>query len=316
MKNTVLLSLLIGAAGLSRGAGKPQAVTRPPIVGVANIEVKTANPEAARNFYERVLGLQQAFTLKRAGSPEIACYKVNDRQYVLVTPVTPVTPAPKTAAEDRLVHIGFETGNARQLRAYLAGHGVTVPSRLVKDPDGNLSFTVADPAGRMVEFVEYLPGSIQIRNAGKFLSATRVSDHILHVGIHITDADVDKEDGFYRDILGFRLLWKGGSTDAHMDWISMEVPDGGDWVEYMVNSNPQLTPTQLGVMHHFCLGTLDIQAIYHKVLERGYKPSQEPHIARDGRWLMNLYDPDLTRAEVMIRKPAQTPCCSPLHDDR
>ena len=30
-----------------------------------------------------------------------------------------------------------------------------------------------------------------------------------------------------------------------------------------------------------------------------------PHIARDGRWLMNLFDPDLTRAEVMIGKPVQ-----------
>ena len=29
---------------------------------------------------------------------------------------------------------------------------------------------------------------------------------------------------------------------------------------------------------------------------------------------MDLYDKDLTRVEFMIRKPVQTPCCSPLND--
>jgi hypothetical protein len=29
---------------------------------------------------------------------------------------------------------------------------------------------------------------------------------------------------------------------------------------------------------------------------------------------MDLFDPDLTRVEFMIRKPDQTPCCSPLND--
>jgi hypothetical protein len=50
------------------------------------------------------------------------------------------------------------------------------------------------------------------------------------------------------------------------------------------------------------------------VTERGYAAAATPKIGRDGRWLMDLYDPDLTRVEFMIRKPVQTPCCSPLHD--
>jgi hypothetical protein len=41
---------------------------------------------------------------------------------------------------------------------------------------------------------------------------------------------------------------------------------------------------------------------------RSVQRPQGPH--------MNLFDPNLTRAEVMIRKPVQTPCCSPMHDDR
>ena len=41
----------------------------------------------------------------------------------------------------------------------------------------------------------------------------------------------------------------------------MLVPDGHDWVEYMVTET-EPTPQQLGVLHHYCLGTLDIQNTY------------------------------------------------------
>jgi hypothetical protein len=43
--------------------------------------------------------------------------------------------------------------------------------------------------------------------------------------------------------------------------------------------------------HHVCVGTLDIQRVYKTVRERGYKPPKEPAVnARDGRWLLQLYD--------------------------
>ena len=48
------------------------------------------------------------------------------------------------------------------------------------------------------------------------------------------------------------------------------------------------------------------------LLDRGMKINQPPKIGRDGKWQLNLYDPDLTRVEMMEFKPAQTPCCSPM----
>jgi hypothetical protein len=60
---------------------------------------------------------------------------------------------------------------------------------------------------------------------------------------------------------------------------------------------------------------MDVQQVYKDVVERGYKPPQPPNIARDGRWLLQLYDKNFTRTEMMIRKPVQTPCCSPNLDD-
>ena len=41
----------------------------------------------------------------------------------------------------------------------------------------------------------------------------------------------------------------------------------------------------------------------------------ETNIALDGRWLLQLYDKNFTRTGMLIRKPVQTPCCSPNLDD-
>jgi catechol 2,3-dioxygenase-like lactoylglutathione lyase family enzyme len=283
------------------------AAERPKIVGIANIAVKADNLDEARKFYSGVVGMAEAFQTKDSTvAGDLACFKVNDHQYVEVSPTL------KGESEDRLMRIGFETTDARGLRDYLAEKGVAVPSKVDRDLNGNRSFVVTDPDGHAVQFVQYMPGSVHSRDFGKHLSDKRVSDHMLHVGVRVIDPA--KADGFYKDILGFRLQWKGGRTDERAEWISMMVPDGYDWVEYMVTETTP-TPQQLGVLHHYALGTVDVQKAYKTVVERGYTPPREPAIARDGRWLLQLYDKNYTRTEMMIRKPVQTPCCSPNLDD-
>jgi lactoylglutathione lyase len=278
------------------------AQQRPPITGIANFVVKTNQLDESRKFYSGVLGYDEVFTHRRPGVPApLSVFKVNDRQYIEVAPTL------AHEADDKLIQIGFETADARQLRAYLAAKGVTVPPKLQKDLDGNYSFTVNDPEGHQVEFVEYAKGSLHSRYFGKGLSDKRISDHLLHVGVHVKSAE--SQDRFYKEILGFRFQWKGGPLDDRIDWISYMVPDGNNWVEYMISRDTP-SPQQLGVWHHVCVGTLDIQALYRTVVSRGYAPRREPNIARDGRWLLQLYDQHNTRVEVMVRKPVQKPCCS------
>jgi lactoylglutathione lyase len=280
---------------------------RPRIVGIANFAAKVDNLEEGRRFYSGVLGMEEAFATRDSeDSGTLACFKVNDRQYLELSPTL------KAENEDRLIRIGFETKNARGLRDFLAAKGVPVPSKVEKDANGNRSFLVKDPDGHSVQFVEYLAGSIHSRNFGKHLSPARISDHMLHVGVLVKDPA--KADAFYKDILGFRLQWKGGPTDNKFEWISMMVPNGYDWIEYMVRDTTP-TPQQLGVLHHYALSTMDVQQVYKTVVDRGYRPPKEPAIARDGRWLLQLYDKNFTRTEMMIRKPVQTPCCSPNLDD-
>ena len=303
------LILVTALAALSANDARSQSTAapkRPPIVGVAHIGLKTKDLEAARTFYGHYLGYQEPFTLDKAsGGLMLTYFKVNDHQYIEVFPEL------KSDTEDRLSHIALETTNAQQLRDYLASRGVKVPDTLKPGVDGNLSFMTKDPDGHNVEFVQYIPGSLHSRNFGKFLPATRISDRIIHVGV--TVADRAAADHFYKDILECRDIWHGGMTDDRVDWVDMRVPDGTDWVEYMLNvHNP--TPKTLGVMNHLALGVPSVEAGYKTLLQRDMKIAQGPKIGRDGKWQLNLYDPDLTRSELMEPKPVQTPCCSPIVD--
>lgn len=299
--------ILAAAAILISNAAGP--VPRPPITKIANFVVKTNNMEEARKFYSGVLGYDEVFRHKRAitGGAEVAVFKVNDEQYIEVAPTL------EKESDDKLIQIGFVTKDARKLRDYLAAKGVAAPARAVKDADGNYSFLVKDPEGHSVEFVEYTKGSLQSRYSGKGISDRRISDHVLHVGVHVRSPEA--EDKFYKDVLGFRPLWQGGPQDDRVDWISLLTPDGDNWIEYMVMHNPgPPSPQTLGVWHHVCVGTLDMPAVYKTVVDRGYKPPREPNIARDGRMLLQLYDKHNTRTEVMVRKPVEKPCCSENRD--
>jgi lactoylglutathione lyase len=279
---------------------------RPPILGVAHIGLKTDNLDAARKFYTGVLGFQEPFSLDKPASAGggllLTYFKVNDHQYIELFPEL------SDAKMDRLSHIAFETTDAEQLRAYLASKGVKVPEKLEPMQDGNRGFEVTDPEGHVVEFVEFRPGSLHSRNFGKFLPEDRISQRIIHVGVVVKDRA--SADRFYKDILGFHEIWHGGMKDSDTDWVDMRVPDGTDWLEYMLNvHNPD--PKQLGVMHHLALGVPSVKAGYNTALHRGYKPN-EPRIGRDGKWQLNLYDPNLTRVELMEPQPVRKPCCSPI----
>jgi catechol 2,3-dioxygenase-like lactoylglutathione lyase family enzyme len=302
-RSNPIFSVALGLALAGGGA----AQERPPIVGVAHIALKTGDLAAARDFYGKYLGYEVAFALAESdGGPQLTYFKVNDRQYIEVLPEL------KSETEDRLSHIAFETTNVRQLRDYLASRGVEVPATVRTLPDGNLSVAIKDADGHTVEFVQYMPGSLEIRDAGKSLPASRISERISHVGFTVSDRAA--ADHLFKDILGFHEVWHGGfKDDGPPNWVAMRVPDGKDHLEYMLMvSNP--SPQTLGVMNHLCLGVPSVDASYKILLARGMKIAAPPKIGRDGKWQLNLYDPNFTRAELMEPKPVQKPCCSPFLD--
>jgi catechol 2,3-dioxygenase-like lactoylglutathione lyase family enzyme len=279
-----------------RGASLEAPVDRPPIIGIAHVALKTDDLAKAEAFYGHVLG----FGIERGSNPAWLRAWVNEHQYIEVQPRL------ESPTADRLDHLAFETTSLARLREYLASRGVEAEP-VPTSPGIELTPALAlrDPEGHSIQFVEYEAGTVR---GHAYHSHSQISDRIIHAGVTVKDRTA--ADRFYGDILGFRLTWQGGMTDDRTDWVDMRVPQGPDWLEYMLNvRNP--SPRLLGVMHHFALGVPDIREAYRVVTQRGYQ-AEPPQIGRDGKWQLNLYDPNGTRAELMEPRPVRTPCCSPM----
>jgi catechol 2,3-dioxygenase-like lactoylglutathione lyase family enzyme len=263
---------------------------RPAITGIAFVRMYTADPAASATFYGKTLGLGHA------ESNGIARYSVNDLQWLEVEALP--TPAPAS----RLAAIAFTTRDAAALELYLKAHNI-----VIEQPLTHGTFAVHDPEGNLVYFVQEgtkIPGL-------PIASPDATSHRIIHTGFMVKDAAV--EDRFYKDLLGFRLYWHGGMQEGKTDWVSQQVPDGTDWLEYMLYDT---TPSaqQLGVLNHFSLGTAHMNDVVAALARNKCEGPNcaKTQMGKDGKVQLNLFDPDLTRVEYMEFQPSGTPCCSPI----
>jgi catechol 2,3-dioxygenase-like lactoylglutathione lyase family enzyme len=271
-----------------------QDVKRPPITGVAHIALYVKDIAAARNFYTGLLGYQECFDLKNAdGSLSLTFVKVNDRQYIELFPE-------QKPATDRLNHISIETTDAEAMRKYLASKGVKVPEKVGKGRIGNLNFNVKDPEGHTVEIVQYMPDGWSMRDKGKFMPKERASGRILHVGILV--GSLSNSMAFYRDILGFQEFWRGTRDPKALSWVNMRVPEGTDYIEFMLYKDLP-AETARGTQHHVALEVPDMDAslkwLEPRAKATGYSQPMEIRTGVNRRRQLNLFDPDGTRSELM-----------------
>ena len=178
---TACFVLLVGLiAGTAVAAPK-----RPAITGVSHIAVYAADPAASERFYTQTLGAAKTSDPENVAGVR---YAFSDTQFVEILPRPDDT-------INRLDHISFVTADAEALRAYLASRNVAVPSAVSRGTDGSLYFSLLDPEGNRVEFVQ--PPASPVRTGAK-----PISGHIMHVGIILHDRV--RADAFYREILGFK----------------------------------------------------------------------------------------------------------------
>jgi len=227
--------------------------------------------------------------------PEAECFIINPMQYLEIV-------ANDLHDGSMIDAVGFSTADADALHAYLTARGLK-PGRLTSD-SASKHFDVLDPEGHRLVFFQ----SIGNRVFSVFGSSLPVSNRLIHLGFVVHDREA--EDHFYKDILGFHLYWQGGRKDDETDWVNMQVPDGADWIEYMLNVPPDADHHMLGVANHIALGVPDIHAAEAQLRKNGWSGNEQPKIGRGGKWQLNLYDPDDTRVELMEFTPVQKPCCS------
>ena len=282
--------LVCGTAYVSHA----QQPVRPKVLGLAHIALASHDLQKSRAFYSGFLGFDEVSNWKNPdGTTAFTFFKINDHQYVELTPE-------KVPGTDRLGDISFETDDLEGMRQYLDAKGVRVPPQAKAGRIGNLSFQIADPAGHVIEFVQYLPTGQTAQNFGKDLGKQRVSMHMTHAGLIVSD--LDPEYRFYTDVLGFQETWRGSSDGKVLSWINLKAPDSPDYVEFML-AKPVPAPTARGSAHHLCLVVPSVEKSTGRLKKRaadyGYSREIESHLGRNRKRQSNLFDPDGTRVEIM-----------------
>ena len=298
MKLLLCCALLVSAASLAYSDDRPK------ITGIDHVAFYTTAPGAVMPLYMNVLGLGSASTIEPGET----------MRFLVGTQWVGYSPAPDANSTNRMDHVAFRTNDCEAMRNYLAAKGIDVPSSLYTDKTGSRSFRIKDPEGHTIEFLQHSKGSYSTLVAmpshppGETVAA--ISRHIIHVGFVVRNRAT--EDHFYKDILGFHIYWQGGMQDEKTDWAAMQVPDGTDWLEYMLNASANPDQHTLGVMDHISLGVKDMKQTQALLEKRGWKPhgNERMQMGRDGKWQLNIYDPDYTRIELMELKPVEKPCCS------
>jgi catechol 2,3-dioxygenase-like lactoylglutathione lyase family enzyme len=273
---------------------------RPAITGISHMCVYSGDAAASDHFYAHILGASKGI------DPQD---DKGSRYYFSPTQFVEVLPLPPDHTLSRMACVAYNTTDAAGLLRYLRDQGVDGLSELRTGSDGSLWFQTKDPEGNLVKFIQ--PGTSKAAN-----NAKPIGNRVIHVGylVHSRAA----EDHFYKDILGFKPYWFGGMQPDHVDWVSQQVPDGHDWLEYMMVGEGSTVPLdrvdqrQLGVLNHFSIGVPNMeQAVTELMREDRLSPRHDgPQMGKDGKWQANLYDPDGTRVELMEFQPVIKPCCS------
>jgi len=276
---------------------------RPLITGIDHVTIYVADIAKSKHFYSEVLGFRPG--CPGYNGPE-TCYLVRPtNQRLLLKPVPPEMKG--DPHKSWLAEVAFATDNVSQLRSYLLAHG-SHPGEIQKSSDGAQSLRMPDPEGNPVAFVQRSPSKVGFGPA-----SGQISHRLIHAGFVVKD--LAAENRFYVDLLGFRLYWTGGFKDNDTDWYELQVPDGPDWIEYMLNIPATADHKELGVQNHFSFGVKDVHTAAAELRSKGNTTFDGPEVGRDGKDSLDTYDPDATRVEIMEFAPVQKPCCHPYTAD-
>jgi catechol 2,3-dioxygenase-like lactoylglutathione lyase family enzyme len=267
---------------------------RPRIHGIDHVSLYVSDIDKSRHFYSEVLGLTTNCPRYTGREP---CYLVAPSDQRVLLERAPAR------IKKWLAEVAFATDNLAGMRRYLLAHGMH-PGTIRKDSDGSRSFQIRDPEGNPIAFVQRSPSKIGYRPGSR-----QISTHLIHAGFVVKD--LAAENRFYVDLLGFRLYWSGGFKDDGVDWYELQVPDGPDWIEYMLNIPADADHKELGVQNHFSFGVKNVHDAAAQLRSNGLQTFDGPEVGRDGKDSLDAYDPDGTRIEVMELIPKEKPCCHP-----
>lgn len=142
-----------------------------------------------------------------------------------------------------------------------------------------------------------------------------------HVGLQV--ADLDRSIGYYRDVIGLRLLERLVRDDGYLkvvvgypqvtlDIALLVEPASGVLLELLRYRGTDGTPVDAQTANpgtaHVCFEVDDVDAIHARAIAAGHGAVNAPVTPTSGRWTggrsVYLIDPDGIRVELVQRGPA------------
>lgn len=206
-----------------------------PVKGIAHVRLKVSDLAKSRAFYSSALGLEPAFVQQG-----VLSLKVNDSQFIELASVL------NDPGEDRLDHVALESTDLYTIRTELSRRGIPLTPQQTT-PEGNRAFLLRDPDRHRVEFLQYMPGSLQSSDRGKHVPPTRIADRILYAGLAAEDRD--RALAFWTGRAGLKEVRRGGPKNQPIRWINV-----GPLQLMLYDAQP--SPEELGALHHIALQTV------------------------------------------------------------
>ena len=178
---------------------------------------------------------------------------------------------------------------------YLAAKGSRVPARTSRTGTGDLVFSVNDPDGTQIEFSQPQPTSVEAQGAGKFLSPTRVSDRIYHVGfLSETPSAPSTSTATSSASRSSGAAAAAPPSSVGSTCASPMEPTTSSWMLY------RTLPATYGTSNHVALLVPDLAAAIASLQTRPAikcigQPLGTGHVGHNGKRQLSLFDPDGTR---------------------
>lgn len=264
--------------------------SRPRILGLSHVAVKATDFEKSVAFYRDFLGFAEQGRLfyPTNGRRELVFLKISDTQTIEVFDAANVT-----QAAGQLYQVALQVEDADAVRTHLARHGFRMPPVVGRGQMKNANFTTRDPNGYIIEVVQYLPEGRMVQDRGKFLLPTRISDHL--IAALVLTSKLGETLHCYCDVLGFTESWRAPATNAEPACVDLRIPGSPDYVEVVSDAGE--------VVQAFRLEVANVEEAAAKLKLRardtGYPNPLVPSLGRNGHRMLQVFDPDGVRVELM-----------------
>ena len=190
----------------------PDSNTLTELAGIAHVAFRVKDVAKSRDFYQK-LGFEQSFEFNDPGKAPVSYMKVNDRQFIELYQRN------DDSQPLGLMHVCYEASDIEALQKEYVSREVKAPEPK-KARAGNMLFTIRDPENQVIEFTEYMPGSLHFEDRGRHLGEAHGAIHMESVVFGVQD--VPTERGFYTTKLGFKDSGSQGVLTLRLPGNSLE----------------------------------------------------------------------------------------------